>query len=170
QQLEALWSYLSVQIGHTGEIAAGPIEAIDKSDLDGIDRHPENDRNGCCRRLCRQGGRRAASCDDHTHMTVGELRRKCRQSIVLALRPPILDRDILTLDIACFFQALAKRAQTVRIQVRRGSAEKSDHRHRRLLRARRERPCDDRAANKRDELAPPNAEHGASSLPYPAGS
>jgi hypothetical protein len=29
----------------------------------------------------------------------------------------------------------------------------ADHRHRRLLRARRKRPCDDRAAEKRDEVA-----------------
>jgi hypothetical protein len=30
----------------------------------------------------------------------------------------------------------------------------ADHRHRRLLRARRERPCGGRAAEQRDELAP----------------
>jgi len=34
------------------------------------------------------------------------------------------------------------------------TADKSDHRHRRLLRARRERPRSRGAANQRDELAP----------------
>ena len=36
------------------------------------------------------------------------------------------------------------------------AVEKPDHRHRRLLRTRRERPRGRRAANKRDELAPPH--------------
>src|SRR6478672_9641804 len=38
----------------------------------------------------------------------------------------------------------------------------SDHTTGRLLRPRRERPGDDRAAEKRDELAPLHVEHGAS--------
>jgi len=39
--------------------------------------------------------------------------------------------------------------------IRRCGADKSDHRHRRLLRARRERPCSGRcAAQQRDEIAP----------------
>jgi len=46
----------------------------------------------------------------------------------------------------------------------RSAAEKADHWHRRLLRARRKRPRS-RAAEQRDELAPPHAEHGASSPP-----
>jgi hypothetical protein len=33
----------------------------------------------------------------------------------------------------------------------------ADHRHRRLLRARRERPCGSRAAEQRDELASPHS-------------
>jgi len=37
--------------------------------------------------------------------------------------------------------------------------EKPDHRHRRLLRARRDRPCS-RAAEQRDELAPSYVKHG----------
>ena len=37
--------------------------------------------------------------------------------------------------------------------------EKSDHRHRRLLRPRRERPCRRRAAEQRDELAPLSFDH-----------
>ncbi len=37
-----------------------------------------------------------------------------------------------------------------------GAAEKSDYRHHGLLGARRERPSDRRAAEKRDEIAPPH--------------
>src|SRR5262249_34897588 len=45
------------------------------------------------------------------------------------------------------------RAQTVAQQVGPFGAEHSDHRHRRLLRARRERPRSRSAAEQRDELA-----------------
>jgi hypothetical protein len=61
-------------------------------------------------------------------------------------------------DIAGVAQALAERAQTARVCVGRIPAEKSDHRHRRLLRPRRERPSGHTAAEKRDEFPPP---HGA---------
>jgi len=47
---------------------------------------------------------------------------------------------------------LAECARTIDVRVRRYTAEEPDHRHRRLLRARRERPRR-RAAEKRDELA-----------------
>jgi hypothetical protein len=45
---------------------------------------------------------------------------------------------------------------------RRATAKKSDYRHRRLLRPRRERPSHRRAAEQRDETAPPRVGHGAS--------
>src|SRR5262249_62345725 len=47
----------------------------------------------------------------------------------------------LALDISRLLQPLAERAQTDRVHFRRCVAEEPDHRHRRLLRARRERPC-----------------------------
>src|SRR5262249_53318638 len=75
---------------------------------------------------------------------------KRRQPIVVTLRPAILDLDVLALDIACFFQSLPERAQAARVYVGRCAAEKSDHRHPALLRARRQRPSS-RAAEKRDE-------------------
>src|SRR5207249_10276626 len=60
------------------------------------------------------------------------------------------------LHIADVFEAQAKCAQTARRGVRRSGVEKPDHRHRRLLRGRRERPRGRRTTNKRDELAPPH--------------
>ena len=83
-----------------------------------------------------------------------QIGRQCRQPIDLILRPAVYDRQVLALDIAGLLQALAKCAQTVRDRVRRCGVEEPDHRHRRLLRARRERPRSRRAAEKRDELAP----------------
>src|SRR5262249_13821095 len=68
--------------------------------------------------------------------------------------PAIIDCDVLSLDIARVAQALVKGGQFARRGIRRAPGEKSDHRHRRLLRIRRERPRGSRAAEQRDELAP----------------
>jgi hypothetical protein len=54
--------------------------------------------------------------------------------------PAVLNRDVLTLGIARFLQALPKSAKRIGEHLRRLGVEKADHRHRRLLRARRERP------------------------------
>jgi hypothetical protein len=66
--------------------------------------------------------------------------------------PAVDDDDVLALDIGGVFEALAKCAQAFREPVRRYAAEEPDDRHRRLLRARRQRPRG-RAAEQRDELA-----------------
>src|SRR6516162_630014 len=47
----------------------------------------------------------------------------------------------------------------VRVPVRRAAVEETDHRHRRLLRVRREWPCGYTAAEKRDEFPPPHGAH-----------
>ena len=69
-----------------------------------------------------------------------------RQSIVLALRPAIFDRHVPALDIAGFAQALAERGEPGSVCFGRRAVQEPDHRHRRLLRARRERPRRRRAA------------------------
>src|SRR5262245_48606463 len=74
----------------------------------------------------------------------------------MIIRPAIFDRDILALDIAGFIQALTERGREGHIARSCRAVEKPDHRHRRLLRARRERPRRRRAAEKRDELAAPH--------------
>src|SRR5262249_19093641 len=71
--------------------------------------------------------------------------------------PAILDDDVLTLGKASFFEALAKSTQTVLDhRARRSVVEKPDRRHRRLLRARRERPRDRSAAEQRYKRASPH--------------
>jgi hypothetical protein len=105
------------------------------------------------RRFGRKRGIVAARGDDHGHLAVNEVRGELRQPIVAALCPAILDRDVATLDEARVLQATAKAGDEVCEGSGRGDAEEAHHRHRRLLRACRERPtC--RAAEQRDELAP----------------
>jgi hypothetical protein len=47
QQLQPLGPHLYVQIGYARQIAAGPVQAGDKPNLDRVDRYREDDRNGC---------------------------------------------------------------------------------------------------------------------------
>jgi hypothetical protein len=76
-----------------------------------------------------------------------------RQLANLTERPPVFDRDVLALDEARFRQALAERSHPVRHVSERSAAKENNDRHRWLLRPRRERPSDRRAAEQRDELA-----------------
>ena len=64
-----------------------------------------------------------------------------------------LDQAVLAIGEACSLQALAERSHAVLVPRARSTAKKPNHRHRRLLRARRERPRS-RTDEKRDEAAP----------------
>src|SRR5438034_10557265 len=87
-----------------------------------------------------------------------QLGRQRRQPIVSALRPAVLDRNVLTLDEAGFLQSLAECAQApFHDGFRRCGAEEPDHRHRRLLRPCRERPRGCGAAEQRNEFAAPHS-------------
>src|SRR5215470_14928447 len=92
---------------------------------------------------------------DHRHLTAHQIGCEVGQSFLLVLRPAILDRDILTLDVPGFINALPECGQIAcTISRRPEAAEEADHRHRRLLRARRERPRNRRAPEQRDDGAP----------------
>jgi hypothetical protein len=95
-----------------------------------------------------------------------QLADECRQSIVLALGPAIFDRDVLPLDVSALLQPLMECCECIGGLARGPTAEKADHRHRRLLRTRRERPRDSRAAKQPDDIAPTHVEHGAHSSHY----
>src|SRR5262249_21344926 len=75
------------------------------------------------------------------------------QAIVLTLQPVILDRHVLAFDVAGFVEAFAKRGCIARVGLGRPVSDKPNHRHRPLLRTRRERPRCGRAAEECDELA-----------------
>ena len=81
--------------------------------------------------------------DKYGHLPADEIGRQRRQPIVLALRVAIVDLYVPAIDMTGFVQASLKRG----VGRRRGPAvQEPDHRHRRLLRARRERPRYRRAA------------------------
>jgi hypothetical protein len=118
------------------------------------DTEDDGERRGCRlgRKRCNTGAR-----DDHGDPSANQFGRQLRQPVVLTLRPAVFDRYGLALDIAGVFEALTKSAQALRHPVRRSGVDEPDHRHHRLLRARRERPRHRGAAEQRYELAPPHS-------------
>src|SRR6516165_2399975 len=91
---------------------------------------------------------------DHRHVTPYQISYEVGQPVGLVLRPAILDRHILALDVAGFTKALAECGQIACTIDRPRAAQESHHRHCLLLRARWHRPRCCRAAEQRDELAP----------------
>src|SRR5262249_31381987 len=74
-----------------------------------------------------------------------------RQPLRLIFGPPVLDRDVLALDISCFLQASAKSRQHEASQL---AIEIADHRHCRLLRLNDQRTRRSTSPEKHDEGAP----------------
>jgi hypothetical protein len=69
-----------------------------------------------------------------------QIAQQCWQAIALTLQPVELDLHVLAFDVASFVEAFAKRGHIARVGLGRPVSDKPNHRHRRLLRARRERP------------------------------
>src|SRR6516165_6523349 len=99
---------------------------------------------------------------------MNQIGRQCGQLFDFIPGEAIFDRDVLTLDKACVFQALTERGQELRGVAGRPGTHEPDHRHRRLLRARRERPRR-RAAEQRDELAALHSITSSAMASSPAG-
>src|SRR5215831_9794984 len=94
---------------------------------------------------------------------MNQIGRQCGQLFDFIPGEVIFDRDVLTLGKACVFQTLTDRGQEVRGVAGPLGGEEPDHRQRRLLRTRRQRPRDRFAAEKCDEL--PTAAHSITSSP-----
>jgi transposase len=99
-----------------------------------------------------KGAGRARRHDD-VRLEANQLGRQAWESIVSPLRPPILDGDVLALDMAQFAEPLAECVDELPLQRRGGGPKVTDPSDLpNLLRSRRKRPRR-RAAEKRDELA-----------------
>src|SRR5262249_43356440 len=109
------------------------------------------------RRLGRERRGRPARRQQHRHMHADEFGGEVTQLLIATFRPAKRDHQILPLDKSGFTQAAAERRDHVGRLAGRAAAEKPDHRHRRLLGTRHERPHRRRATEKRDELAPPHS-------------
>src|SRR6516225_3055491 len=90
---------------------------------------------------------------NHSNLAPNQFTCQWRQLIKLILGPAVFDCDILALTKAAVLKPLTKCAEQMRVRGGRCTVKKSDHRHRLLLRPRRERPRTRRAAEQPDERA-----------------
>jgi hypothetical protein len=151
QKTQLLGGQIGLSEDHASRIATRPIETGDQPGSDRIETHSEDDRNrGACRfyTQCCNSVR-----NDHSRPSADEFCRHPWNPIMLIVGPAILDSDVLALDESGLVQALSERTDKRLGAGRRRGAKETDHRHRRLLRLRNERPRG-RAAEKRDEIAP----------------
>jgi hypothetical protein len=148
QQFQPLCGQFTCEPIDACQVAVRPGEAGDKTKPDRILGGTEDNGN---RGGCRLGRERrgAGACNDHCDLPTNQFGRQRRQPIDLIVGPAIFDGHVLALNKARVFQALAERTQAVRLSVRRCGVKKPDHRYRRLLRTRRERPSDGCRAAKR---------------------
>jgi hypothetical protein len=151
QQFRQLRSYLHVQLGHARDIAARSVEAGHKTEPDRVGgRFEDNGNDRGCGFSC-EGCWRAGRCD-HADPSAYQIGCHFRQSVVVPLRPPDLDLDVLVRDVAGCAQTLPKRGQPARVRLGPTNIHEPDHRHRRLLRAQLEGPSGSRAANEGNKL------------------
>jgi hypothetical protein len=139
-----------------GDRAAGVRQACDKATADRIGHVDEN--NGDCAALLHKcGDLRRGLNEHHFRSLFDNLFCKAPHPIGITSRPAIVGPEVTAVGPAQSLQSLAERGQvpmTFRII-------RTPHQHRdlphplALLRARRERPRGDRAAEQRDELAAP---------------
>jgi hypothetical protein len=96
QQPEPLRLQVVGQATDASGVSSRPAEARREPLLDRIATDCEDDRNSRGGGLGRRRGWLAAGGRQDAHRTVYDLRRHSRQPIISALRPPILDDDVLT--------------------------------------------------------------------------
>src|SRR5262249_28322411 len=91
---------------------------------------------------------------DHSHTAADQVSYQCRQAIVSALQPVVLDHHVLAFHKAGFVEAFAERGHITGGDSGRPGADKPDHRRSRTLGARFDRPASDPAAENDDHFAP----------------
>ena len=114
----------------------------------------KTDGNRAGRSLGRERRCRAARCGDDSHLALDKLGHQCRHTIELILSPTIFDYNIAAIDETGFAEALTKCRGEMGASIGGALMEKPDHRHRRLLRPRRERPRDRRTAECGQQFPP----------------
>src|SRR5262249_47235218 len=136
-----------------GRVAARLGKAGDETKFDGVVADAEDDRDRCGRSLGRLSNGGLAGRSDNGYAPADEVSHERRQPIVSALQPVVFDHHVLALDVAGFVEGFAERSRIAPRGLGRPDVDEADYWHRRLLRARRERPCRRRAAEQRDGRA-----------------
>jgi hypothetical protein len=103
EQFHQLRTDLDAQERRTCHVAAGSTQTGNESDLHRIGNCGENNGNRARGRL-RGTNRRRGRCCDHGYLPTDQIGCHRRQSIVLNLRPPVLDLGVLAAFVTCLPQ------------------------------------------------------------------
>src|SRR5262245_978387 len=154
KQLQPFRAQHACEKAYASNVATGSIQAGHQAVLDRIAAGREDDWH---RPRCRLSGDSSKGVPDyHAHWPAKEIAYQRLQPISLIVRIAFFDCDVLALDEACFRQSLAEYGHESHRVSQGSAAEKADHRHLWLLTPCRNRPRRSRAAEQRDELAPPH--------------
>src|SRR5262249_47242447 len=154
QEPQLLWPKITKQEAHARGIATRAREGDGKPKLDRVIRDHEHNRNRRGRRPCGECRRRVQR-GDHGNLSARELGSQPGQALVLIIGVAIVDHHVAAFEVALLGQTLSKNPDERLRQPARGK--KGHHWTGGLLRARRVRPCDRRAADERYELAAPHS-------------
>src|SRR6516165_6629659 len=156
QERQALGIYLLVEKICASCVTSWPGKVGDKTELNGVFADTEYNRNGRGRSLGGDCNSRAGGRRDHSHMAADQVSDQRCHTIILALQPVVLDYHVLAFDVAGFGQPPTERGRRARPAFGRSAVNEGDHGRGRLLRPCRQRPGRGRAAEKGDEVAPPD--------------
>jgi hypothetical protein len=87
-----------------GRVATRPGETGDKTKPDRVIADTEDDRDRRCCSFGRERGHAAGRGNDG-HLSANQIGHQCRQAIVLAFQPVVLDGHVLAFDVASFVEA-----------------------------------------------------------------
>src|SRR6266536_627927 len=104
KKCESLRRQFAGKNGYPRGISTRSVETRNEAKPNGIITDQKDDRNCTGRRPSR--GHRRAIRENRSYPSACQVGRKCRQAVVLIIRPAIIDRNVVTLSIADLFQAL----------------------------------------------------------------
>jgi hypothetical protein len=110
-----------------GYVAAGPGKARDKTLLDWIIADTEDDWDRRCRSFGRER-RHIAGRGDYGDLSANQIGHQCRQAVVLALQPVVLNHHVLAFDVAGFLETFAESSCKAHGGIGRPVPDKPDHR------------------------------------------
>src|SRR5262249_10425856 len=125
---------------NAGGVTARPIKAGDQTGLDWIETGYEDNRDRSRGRFRSTRCRGAFARCNEGNLAADEISGEFRQSICVILAPTEFNGDVALLDVTSLAQAPAKRRYKACASLLRAWVEIPDHRHRPLLRPRRQRP------------------------------
>ena len=111
KQLKPLRLKRNAQPTYTCDIAAGSVHRGGEAVLHRVTASLKDHRYHRGSRFDRETRSGSADSGDHGNLAANQITREIRQSIILSLRPAVLDRRVLALDKTAFLETLAERIQ-----------------------------------------------------------